>query len=115
MGCAFAKLSTKGIVPNADDVVHEPFSNHVTASPLWPAIVIAARAFSEKVATRVAPPLWKRSSSANAGTRIRQAESPFGVVPPPYAMFLAFGSSVQVTIFCESRSHQAFATMPCVA
>jgi hypothetical protein len=45
-----------GIVPYGVDVTQEPLSNQVTASAWWPPIVIAARALSEKVTTRVAPP-----------------------------------------------------------
>ena len=43
---------------------------------------------------------------------MRHAESPPLVVPPAYAVFFTLGSLVQVTIFCASRSHQEFATMP---
>jgi len=46
-----------GIEPKAVELTHEPWSNHVTASALWPAIVIAARGFNENATTRVAPPL----------------------------------------------------------
>src|SRR3974390_870916 len=43
---------------------------------------------------------------------MRQAESPPFAVPPAYAAFFAFGSAVQVTMVCVSRSHQALVTIP---
>ncbi len=104
------------MLPNTEEVSRVPGGSiHVTASPLWPAIVMADRAFTENVTTRVAPPVWNFSSSANAGICILHAESPPFALPPAYAEFLALGSAVQVTIFCCSRSHQAFATIPWLA
>src|SRR6266481_2434912 len=104
------------MVSNTDEVTKVPGGSIQAAEePLCPAMVIADRAFIEKVTTRVAPPVWNFNSSAKAGNCILHAESPPFVVPPAYAEFFTFGSLVQVTIFCCSRSHQAFATIPWLA
>src|SRR6478672_1292707 len=96
----------KSIAPYTLEVTQPPESAQVTASALWPAMVIAARAFREKVTTRVAPFVWNFNSSAKEGISIRQALSPPFAVTPAYPEFLALGSEVQVTFLRVSRSHQ---------
>src|SRR5258708_27556150 len=105
----------KGITPYTLEVTQPPASAQVTASALWPAMVIAARALREKVTTRVAPLVWNFSSSAKLGTSMRQALSPPFAVTPAYPMFLALGSPVQATILRLSRSNQLLDTIPCDA
>src|SRR5712692_10487333 len=97
------------------EVTQPPASAQVTASALCPAMVIAARAFREKVTTRVAPLVWNFSSSAKEGISTRQALSPPFAVTPAYPEFLASGSVVQATILWLSRSHQVLDTIPCDA
>ena len=100
----------------AVEVTHEPLSNQVTASAFMPPSVMAARAFNEKVTTRVAAAtlkfqfVGKRRHSHTPG-RI----SAYRRARPAYANFSPLGSAVQVTIFCDSRSHHALATIPWVA